>query len=545
MLYILFSTIVILPVLAGIGHLVEDIMGKLFRGLSSKVLTGIFATTLIWCVLAFFLPLNIYIEAITVLIGLAAFFYFRIFEEFFEFLKQYKTFSVLALITIFFGSYYPFILDYFGYYVPTVKWISEFGLIKGISNLDILLGQMSFWHFIQAGFSNFSDPFLRLNTIVLIVYLIYIFEKKSWLHLLVFPVLFLFSQSPSPDLPVIVFSLIVLNEILKENQNTAQLFAFSVFVFAIKPTMIWLPILCFLYGLIIRKKNLNFVLLGIPVVLIFIFKNIWTFGFPIFPVQIGDFGISCKPNAELLQTSAKTAIEKTYNLQYKYSEIQQFSTFDFIKNWLFLDGIKGKIHWLFILSLLGFLMYSIKKKSKIIWLIFISVLIKSILVLLFSAQYRFFIDVFFVIAIVLLFERIQKKTALIAFSGLSFIILLFLSFPNLFKKTIPSFRLSSYMMGFNQKQFIEPSGFALKKFKSHQIGNLKFNIVEGYPFSFDTPLPAISPEFIKEDYEAEIFPQMTSNHLKDGFHWRKLSPEEKQKLGEILKGINPKFLNQD
>ncbi len=93
-------------------------------------------------------------------------------------------------------------------------------------------------------------------------------------------------------------------------------------------------------------------------------------------------------------------------------------------------------------------------------------------------------------------------------------------------------------MGFQKEQFIKPSYFEWKKYKIHQIGNLKFNVVEKYPFSFDVPIPAISPEFLKEDFDAGIFPQQNSENIKDGFHWKKLSPEEKLQLAEILKEHN-------
>jgi hypothetical protein len=152
----------------------------------------------------------------------------------------------LTLIIIISGSYYPFILDHFGYYVPSINWLSEFGLSKGLANLNLIYAQMSVWHIFQAGFSNVSDVFLRINVVFLIAFFIYIFEKNVDFTF-ISPVFLLFLQSPSPDLPAIVLSLIILNEIIKENRNFKLLFAFSVFVFTIKPTMIWLPLFVFLF----------------------------------------------------------------------------------------------------------------------------------------------------------------------------------------------------------------------------------------------------------------------------------------------------------
>lgn len=538
MLYILFSTIVLLPVFAGFGRIFNKIFGDFFQEISGKLFAGLFSIAVIFTITAFFFPLDIYIELGTISIGLSAFFYFKIYREFWNFFSKTKfSFFVISFFTLFFGSYYPFILDHFGYYVPTIKWIAEVGLVQGISNLDLILGQMSIWHILQAGFSNFTDPFLRLNEVVLIIYLIYIFEKKSWIHLFFLPILFLFSQSPSPDLPVMVFSLIVLNEIFSSNKKAEKLLAFSIFIFAIKPTMIWVPILVFLYSLLILNTKLKFVFPGILVLILFLFKNIWTFGFPVFPVQFLDFNFSWKPNFELLKNSSEMAIMKTYDMQFSFSEISKFSTFDYIKNWLFLDGMKGKIHQFFILSLVIFFLFSLKKNSKFIWLIFISILIKSILVIMFSAQYRFFIDVFFVIFFVLFYQKFSKQFSLMIFSLLTIFFGIFLSFPNLTQTYLPSFKLGIFLKGINKNQWYKPSVFELKKYKTQQIGNLKFNLVENYPFCFDTPIPAISPGFMKEDLNAGIFPQLKGKTIKEGFIWRKITEEEKSKIKIIIEDL--------
>ena len=82
------------------------------------------------------------------------------------------------------------------------------------------------------------------------------------------------------------------------------------------------------------------------------------------------------------------------------------------------------------------------------------------------------------------------------------------------------------MMGFEKTQFIKPSYFKLEKYQSYDLGNLKLNVVEGYPFSFDIPIPAVSPGYIQEYIDAGIVPQKIRSDLKDGFIWRKASPEE-------------------
>lgn len=539
MLLILFSSIFIIPVLMGWGKIMENISGILFQGISGKILSGILGISLIWTGISFFIPLNIYVETVSVVLGLFFFFRTQLYREFYQFSKKdFTLISAAALIIMLAGSYYPYILDHFGYYIPTLQWLTEYGLVKGISNVDLTLGQMSVWHIFQAGFSNFSDPFLRINAVLLIIYTIYIVERKNWIHLCFLPVLLLFSQSPSPDLPVIIFSLIILNELITGNRNTTLLFAFSVLVFAIKPTMIWLPILVFLSSVFIFKNNFRSLLLGILILVLFFIKNIWTFGFPVFPVAIGDLGVSWKPNPEVLKISSQFAIMKTYDMQYTYEEIQKFSTGDYIKNWLSLEGIKSKINILFVLSLVVFSVFTWIKKRKLITLICVSLLIKSILVLAFSAQYRFFIDVFFVVFFVLFHEYFNKKKSIIVFSALSLFFISILSFPALIQKYIPSFRVGSFMTGFEKEQLYKPSTYEYHQFKTFKIGNFKFNVSHNYPYSFDTPLPAVTPFYIFDDVKAGIFPQLSDkNDIKKGFIWKKMTAEEKKEAQKVINNI--------
>lgn len=539
MILILFSSIFIIPVLMGWGKIMENMWGILFQGISGKILSGILGISLIWTIISFFIPLNINVEAPSILLGLFSFFKNKLYQEFHQFSKKdFIVLSVSSLTVIFAGSFYPYILDHFGYYIPTLKWLTEYGLIKGISNIDLTLGQMSVWHIFQAGFSNFSDPFLRINSILLIIYGMYSIERKNWIHLCFLPILLLFSQSPSPDLPVIIFSLIILNEVIAGNRNTTLLFAYSVFVFTIKPTMIWLPILVFLSSVFIFRSHFKQLLLGSSILFLFFVKNIWTFGYPVFPIAIGDIGVSWKPDPEILKISSQFAIMKTYDMQYTYEEIQKFSTADYIKNWFSLEGIKSKINILFVLSLIIFIVFAWIKKKKLITLICISLLIKSIVVLAFSAQYRFFTDVFFVVFFILFYEYFDQKKSIIVFSALSLFFISILSFPGIIQKYIPSFRVGSFMTGFEKEQIYKPSTYEYQQYNSFKVGNLKFNVSHHYPYSFDTPLPAITPAYLFDDVKAGIFPQLSDkNDIKKGFIPKKMTSEEKEEAQKVINNI--------
>ena len=546
MLYILLSILIILPALIGVGSLVSKKL-QLWDGLSADFILGLTSLGTIWTFLAFFTPINNIFEIVTLIIGWISFIWNKKHTALYHFIRNNAIpFCALTVIISFFGSFYPFILDHFGYYIPQIKWLTEFGIVKGLTNLELIQGQMSFWHVIQAGFSHYSDSFLRINTVLLVGYLLYIFEKKSYLHLIFFPILFLFIQSPSPDLAVIALSMILLNEIMLKNKNYAGLFVISVFIFVVKPTMIWPPLLVILYITIYYKeyKNFKWIILGLLIGIFYLFKNLWTFGYPIFPLTILDFNLPWKPHPYLMEFSARTAIEKTYDNQFTYEQIKEFKPWDYIYNWLFLKGIKSYIHIIFIASLVGFGIYTLLSKKKLIGVIFLSILIKSILVLLFSAQYRFFIDVFFVIAFIIFIDVLRKKTIYLLFLIGSIFVATPLSFPKLLQQTISSFKLGYFMAGFTPSQIIKPAFYGYKEYDTYQIGNLEFNIVKDYPFSFETPLPAITPEFIEHYSKAQIFPQKISDNVKDGFIWKKTTKEEQEKLDKILKNWKHSYDNR-
>ena len=194
MLYLLFTAILLLAAFSGIGSISEKLFKIRNEFISLRILISVTVLATVFTAFSFFGPINIYVEVPILFLGTAAFFYFKDYLKYWDLMVSYNHLFLAGLFIILFaGSFYPFILDHFGYYVPTIKWISEFGLVKGISNVDLLLGQMSVWHIFQAGFSSFSDIFLRMNAILLIVYLIYSIERKSWIHLIFIPVLFFLS----------------------------------------------------------------------------------------------------------------------------------------------------------------------------------------------------------------------------------------------------------------------------------------------------------------------------------------------------------------
>lgn len=536
MLLILATLLVLLPTIAGWGK-AASLLLPMHERLSSYLLAGLVAVGTLTTIVAFFTSLSEWIEVFIVALGLAAFFWYRLYRMFWNFLKQnFKLFITYLVLVLFASSFFPFILDHFGYYVPSILWLQELGLVKGISNLDLVLGQMSTWHILQATFSHFSDPYLRINGLVLMIYIVYAIEKKNWVHFTIIPLLLLFVQSPSPDLPAIILGIILVNELLDRSQNLKSLFTLACFTVLIKPTLIWGPIAVFLYGILACKKKGFWWLPGSLLAVLFVLKNVWTFGYPIFPLTLFDLDVPWQVNTQIMKNSSAISIQKTYDMQFSLKQIQEFTLCEKIYHWFFLSGIKSVIHFIYFVTLLAMGIITAIKKSKLLFIVFVSIVIKTILILIVSAQYRFLLDAFFAMIVAIFYGIKQHKILIIVSLGISCLILSFLAKPQWIQKTIPSFRLGKFIKGFSFNQLVKPAEYSLKKYNLYQIGNLKFNLVDSYPFSFDTPLPAVSPGYVEEYKNAGIFPQLiTDGNLKSGFIWKKITDDEKDNLERILK----------
>lgn len=98
------------------------------------------------------------------------------------------------------------------------------------------------------------------------------------------------------------------------------------------------------------------------------------------------------------------------------------------------------------------------------------------------------------------------------------------------------------MKPFEKKQILSPSHYQYNQYNSYKVGGLKFNVSKKYPFNFDTPVPAISVNYIFDYQKKQIFPQpIDKNNLKKGFIWKKLNAEEKKELDKTIELIKKSY----
>lgn len=527
MLSIFFTILMLLAVNFGNGIIIRNLLKIESPSFVLVSFLGIIGITLLETIVAFFFPLSSLVEILFIIIGLVGMGWFLIHEKLSQFNFKFDFwFYFFLLIVIFSASFSPYLFDHYGYYVPTISYLNEVGFVKGISNLDLLLGQTSFWHIYQAGFSHFIDPFLKINSYLLVLFLIYIYERKPYFLLIFIPIFLLFVQQPSPDLPILIITLIIINELVN-NRGSSIILYLSLFAVCIKPIVFWLPLFVILNNF--RQKEFNFKVM-IPVSIfgiLLIMKNLWLFGFPVFPVSFFDFNLPWKPRPEMLTYSSQIGMMKSYDMKYAYQQVIEFNFIDRIYHW-FTIGYKSILNIAVLISLVVIAFFAFTKKDRFYYLLLICLLIKTVLIISFSAQYRFLIDVY-LIALFLLIKNFSEQKAIFTGVFLSIFIAVVFTFPSF----VQQFDMGKGMSAFKWSQFYKPN--ELRSISSNQefkIGNFNFNASKDP--SDKVHFPALSIYDLKlYDYYG-IFPQYFEKDFKNGIFQKKLTASEKIQLKNII-----------
>ena len=541
----IFSLLALCISVSGWGKWLEILFKIKTELLSVLMIFGLITVSVTAFFTALFFPLDAKVEAVFLVVSIIPFFLQKRFLPFPKEVLKSKWFWFFCLILLLAGSYRPFLPDHFGYYIPTLNWLNEYGLIKGLANIDWTFGQMSFYHIIQAGFDNILDVFQRLNIFIGFVFLLYIFERKAFTLLLFLPFSFLFLQSPSPDLPVVLFSLIAVNEMtfVEDNRlNFNILLLISIFVFVIKPIAFWLPLWVLIMEVKKDRKSAFYwknYLFPIFLIALFIAKNIYCASVLFYPITSTSISTSWLPYSGVLEQSSKIALLTTYHFYFTLQQITDFSLWQRIYHWFLSCGFPSVVHCLILLITLVFAVFSWKRKRFAFCALLFAVALKLIFVFWFSGQYRFMLDGTLALLFILLsFLKINYKKLKITSLTLCLIFLLLLAFPSILQKTVSGFNPASMLKTADFKSVIFPQNYKLKKFQTEKVGNLEFNISTPYRFNFDTPPPAVTLYNLGLYHYLGVFPQrMDSTDIHQGFYMKKLSPTEKNQLDIIIQKL--------
>lgn len=558
-IYILFTTI-------NLGFALDKIIGLKNNNLVITSTLGLFSATILGSIWAIFGRINIEFHVFLLLLNILLIVLFRnpIFEIYKSFTLEFKQLRkslkiVLILISLLIVAQcasVPFVIDNESYYIQTIKWINEYGFVKGLVNLHLFLGQTSGWHITQSVF-NFSFLYKNFNDLsgyCLLLGNIFSLQKlneyykndnKNDLIIGLFPIFniffFQFISAPSPDIPVYVFSFIFffyfLENFKKITPETFNLIVILVlFLLYIKNTTltfaIFPVILLALHFKTLSRQLLKPILLAILVLSVFVIKNMIICGSPIFPSKI----------FTSLTTSyaIPDSIEGFYYDQVKYygffitaKQYSLMSNYDLFSQWISmpkLNGLFNKIAVLLIL-IVPFFIFKFQNK-KAMWTLYIIMVLQLLLLFVTSPQYRFFMNFilfFSLFCLICMFQNKKTIQALLIMSILPTIIVLFLPV-NLNHFSNHKFMLEISNFSFKNIVFPYKNTKNNTTFTTVKLGNLKYNSPISNEFFWangDGDLPCVNKEQIEyfEKYFNTI-PQMRTNDLKDGFYAKQLSGNE-------------------
>ncbi|HBK83862.1 MAG TPA: hypothetical protein DDZ41_09770, partial [Flavobacterium sp.] len=495
----------------------------------NKIITvffGVIFQVAFLSICAFFYRINLEVFILNTLLVFLLFFKFKL--AYLNFLKSlFTTFTRLQFITftlIFFlislkSAQLPTIFDNESYYIQTIKWLNEYGFVKGVANVHPFLGQFSFWHVLQSGF-NFS--FLTslsndINGFLLVIVVYYYFEKQehnpldwSFLWILFLVVYFQFVDAPSPDLPILLFSSIVFYEFIKNSIEVKSILLFIVCIVFIKVTMAPL-LLVALYYIVLNKKLIPyFSIISLFFGIIWILKNVIISGLPFYPLTIFPTHFDWQMKIEVLKKLTQATIDAGYTEN--LLQTSHLSLLDKLKFWIQLDGLNSIFNKGIIFLFLAMPFLPIFKTNKNFKFLYFVLLIHFMFLLFTSPQYRFFLPIFILFLTLLIFHintQIKILTPLLTYI-IAFTLLVISLFVDV--KT-------SNTTHVNAKQIIVPepiTRYSKHKFEKKTIKNFYF-YDPGLSNFYETSnggLPCVNENLL---YYYNYFPQTRTTNIKDGF----------------------------
>ncbi len=392
------------------------------------LLLGLLPITLLSTASAFLIPINLEFFAIAASFSLSVSWYYRriCFEKVMELVSQWLKLSFLCktclgLFLLFTGiqaSMPTNIPDQGHYYLQTIKWAGNYGIPSNVVQFGMQYGQFSSWHILQAVFNFSAILGNRLNAVngwLLVMFIVFIVEKYQSNQSKGVPLFCLISvfcsagfqffvTAPSPDLPIILLTIIVFYYHLFEGESTTTfkiICMLSLAALTYKITSFFLFFLLPFYSKAVIMKCKWLSLPAIVVALLIVSKSMVTAGTPIFPF---DIDVINESSSSLISRIIKDGKDEIWSLTAVNADLSllDLELQEKINMWLFQLGYKSFINLLWIggIILAGF--FSMILKSKVLFQVFIISFVHFILLWLTAPNYRFAIPLIIICYCVLL-----------------------------------------------------------------------------------------------------------------------------------------------
>ncbi|MCF7567803.1 hypothetical protein L3X37_05420 [Sabulilitoribacter arenilitoris] len=555
MLLIFLSWVYIFITAKNFGILFIKVFGiKNCNTIINQIL-GLFFYALITTIFAFFIRIHIEYYLFILCLNILLTYSFRkaikvylnsLLFSFKNFRIPYKILYLFLLIIILAqSSTKPYLIDNDTYYIQTIKWLNEFGYVKGLANVHMFLGQNSSWHVLQAGFNfPFIDSFFNdLNGFLFTIFSFLAIKKLNDYNkkgniqsfslglVLLFSLFFMqFVNAPSPDLIIFLIApYIFYLFIIKYKNITANdfkiIFSLVLFLCFVKVTMAILLVLIVILFIknfeVLKTKLKQYALLSISVFGLFVVKNAIISGYLLYPISQIDFvNFDWKVPKTLLDFyKLGTYLEGMSNI-----DVSQLSFFEKVKVWLTLPKLDGLFNKVFVLLLIIFpwFAYKNKYKSSLIAIYILAILQLAILWFA-SPQYRFFFVFVSFLAIQIFVTVIKNKKVVLFLMSLS---ILLSAIPIVANINLNAFTNNNFAMKFDtfkiKNLFIPEENTKTEAiFTKHNIDGFEFYSPSEDAFFWATgngKLPCVNKKQIDYiRYYYNYVPQMRTENLKDGF----------------------------
>ncbi|GEP51207.1 hypothetical protein FNO01nite_18790 [Flavobacterium noncentrifugens] len=549
-LYILFTTV-------NLGYAFTIALRIKIKELGTASFLGLFSTALLagfWAVFGriswefhiFLLGLNLLLT-VKFNVGIVG-----LYKEFF---RQVKNLSlalkillpIVSLLIVAQCASAPFLPDNESYYIQTIKWLDEYGFVRGIANLHFFFAQVSGWHILQSAFSfsflygHFNDLSgfcLLLGNVFAFFRLDDYFRKGRRIDLVVglLPVanvfLFSFISSPSADLPIYVLTFIIFYIfMLQYKKMTAAGFTilclFVLFAMLIKVTALPLLILPIVsYARHYRKlHNINEILIVSALTLaLFLLKNSIVSGYAFYPLtSIGRLQVNFKVPMAIVNFYADFSKYEIFMLsEQQYREAGGWSLF---LRWLHLPKLDGLFNMLAVVlvAFTPLLIYKYFNKQKF-WILYFVMVLGMVFFYCTSPQYRFFLN--FILFFSFLWATVLLSNRKVVLSMLwiaTFVTAVLLFVPvGMGRFTSNKQLLSGSRFEVSYLVFPHSNSKSGTAFETVENGNLKYHSPIENSFFWgdgDGDLPCVNK--VQVDYFQNYYhyrPQQRGNSLKAGFY---------------------------
>lgn len=560
MMLILLSWLYVLVTASSLGISFSKLLGIPLRNLTITTVLGLFAVTLLASIWAVFGPVNFGFAVFLTAVSLLSGYYFRtdgqsLWKTTVGSIRSFSLplkilFSLTSILILAQSATAPFVIDNETYYIQTIKWLNEYGLVPGLGNLHLFFGQTSGWHIAQSAYSlSFVyDKFNDLNGFLLLILNLWSFQQlQSYsasqnkidlaFGLLPLSYLFLFQfvNAPSPDLAVYSIAFLAFFIYTSAENPTEKLKLLSVlvlfaayikitaFVLLLLPIIVWIK----------HYKQINNQLIAIRllaglVLFLFVIKNSILTGYPLYPLTFF-------PNSDADYLLPKDILSYFFSNDMMHSFYLPFGTFDkasfleIAKAYFLYNGLDSLIgcSTLFLMVISPFFLKKHYPKQGLaaIYLVFI---VHLVLLMLSSPQYRFYVYFTILFGLLVLAALLSKEKIILSMLGLSclgcaVLVLVPMSFGSLTNNTM---LMQNNTFEAENLIFPKPNSKSNIAYTTETKGNLNYNTPQNTELFWITgngALPTVSKAQL--DYFQTYFhviPQRRGQTLSEGFKAQKV-----------------------